>query len=301
MNNQEQFKSDEIDLTALIKEVLDKKFKIAIVTTFFAIFSIIYSLTLPNIFSSSAVLESASQPSGSQMASSVSGLASLAGLSLGVQSNDTVYLIEVLKSFDLFKENLIRNPSHIQNLVAIEYYDKSQKKIIYNDEVFDSKRNQWMKDQPSFQEIYRSAIVPNLEIRQKLRNASLIEVRFSHQSPIFAKEYVTSLVETLNETSKSKDLEETERSLKYLQEAFQNTSQLEVRNSIGDLLTNQLKKRMYANSRQDYLVEIIENPLVPELKSSPRRSVMVINSTLAGFIISLLYFLIQFFRKTYLR
>ena len=71
MNNQEQFKSDEIDLTALLKEVLDKKFKIAIVTTFFAIFSIIYSLTLPNIFSSSAVLESASQPSGSQMASSV--------------------------------------------------------------------------------------------------------------------------------------------------------------------------------------------------------------------------------------
>ena len=54
MNNQEQFKSDEIDLTALLKEVLDKKFKIAIVTTFFAIFSIIYSLTLPNIFSSSA-------------------------------------------------------------------------------------------------------------------------------------------------------------------------------------------------------------------------------------------------------
>ena len=112
------------------------------------------------------------------MASSVSGLASLAGLSLGVQSNDTVYLIEVLKSFDLFKENLIRESFHIQNLVAIKYYDKSQKKIIYNDEVFDSKRNQWMKDQPSFQEIYRSAIVPNLEIRQKLRNASLISKGF---------------------------------------------------------------------------------------------------------------------------
>ena len=117
-----------------------------------------------------------------------------------------------------------------------------------------------MKDQPSFQEIYRSAIVPNLEIRQKLRNASLIEVLPPTSLPIFAKEYVTSLVETLNETCKSKDLEETERSLKYLQEAFQNTSQSEVRNSIGDLLTNQLKKRMYTNSRQDYLVEIIENP-----------------------------------------
>ena len=37
MNNQEQFKSDEIG-AALLKRVLDKKFKIAIVTTFFAIF-----------------------------------------------------------------------------------------------------------------------------------------------------------------------------------------------------------------------------------------------------------------------
>ena len=127
-----------------------------------------------------------------------------------------------------------------------------------------------------------------------MRNASLIEIKFTHQSPFFAKEYVSSLIETLNESSKKKDLEETEKSIVYLQETFKDTSQSQVRNSISELLTNQLKKRMYANSRTDYLVEIIEYPFVSELKSSPRRSIIVLNSTLVGFLLSLLYFLTKF-------
>jgi LPS O-antigen subunit length determinant protein (WzzB/FepE family) len=300
MNDHQEFKSDEIDITALIQELIDKKAKIAIVTSIFALIAVVYSLFLPNNFSSFAVVKGASN-SNDQMSSSVSGLARIAGLPLSMQSDDTIYLIEVLKSFDLFKENLDRNSSHKKKLAAIDYYDKSSEKIVYMSEIYDSKQNIWRKEEPSFQEIYRSIIVPNLEVKQKLRSASLIEIKFTHQSPFFAKEYVTSLIETLNESSKNKDLQETEKSIMYLQETFQNTSQSQVRNSISDLLTNQLKKRMYANSRTDYLIEIIEYPFVPELKSSPRRSIIVLNYTLVGFLLSLLYFLTQFFRNTYFK
>ena len=298
MNDHQELKSDEIDLTALIQELIDKRLKIAIVTSIFAFISVAYSLFLPNNFSSFAVIKGASQVS-DQMASSVSGLARIAGLPLSMQSDDTIYLIEVLKSFDLFKENLDRNSSYKKKLAAVDYYDDSSEKIVYKNEIYDSKQNTWVKVEPSFQEIYRSVIVPSLEVKQKLRNANLIEIKFTHQSPFFAKEYVTSLIETLNESSKKKDLEETEKSIMYLQETFKDTSQSQVRNSISDLLTNQLKKRMYANSRTDYLVEIVEYPFVPELKSSPRRSIIVLNSTLVGFLLSLVYFLTKFFRNTY--
>ncbi len=300
MNDHQELKSDEIDLTALIQELIDKRLKIAIVTSIFAFISVAYSLFLPNNFSSFAVIKGASQVS-DQMASSVSGLARIAGLPLSMQSDDTIYLIEVLKSFDLFKENLDRNSSYKKKLAAVDYYDDSSEKIVYKNEIYDSKQNTWVKVEPSFQEIYRSVIVPSLEVKQKLRNANLIEIKFTHQSPFFAKEYVTSLIETLNESSKKKDLEETEKSIMYLQETFKDTSQSQVRNSISDLLTNQLKKRMYANSRTDYLVEIVEYPFVPELKSSPRRSIIVLNSTLVGFLLSLLYFLTKFFRNTYFK
>ena len=300
MNDHQEFRSDEIDLTALIQELIDKRLKIAILTSFFALISVAYSLSLPNNFSSFAVIKGASQAS-DQMTSSVSGLARIAGLPLNMQSDDTTYLIEVLKSFDLFTENLDRNSSYKKKLAAIDYYDKSTEKIVYKSEIYDSKQNTWSKEEPSYQEIYRSLIVPNLVVKQKLRNASLIEIKFTHQSPFFAKEYVSSLIETLNESSKKKDLEETEKSIVYLQETFKDTSQSQVRNSISELLTNQLKKRMYANSRTDYLVEIIEYPYVPELKSSPRRSIIVLNSTLVGFLLSLLYFLTKFFRNTYFK
>ena len=56
----------------------------------------------------------------------------------------------------------------------------------------------------------------------------------------------------------------------------------------------QLKKKMMANVKEDYLLEVLDKPFVPEEKSSPVRTLIVLYGILAGFILSCL---IVFYKK----
>ncbi len=308
MNDQEQFKSDEIDLTALIKELLDKKFTILTIGIFFFLFSILYSLSLPNKYTSFAIIQSVDDfGRKSAIDSGLSSIAGLTGISLGAGSNNPEYIIETLKSHELSKEVLLNNPIFKQNLVAASSYSYSENKIFYKDNIFNEKTNEWIRSTPqgralipSSQEVFQQFILPNLTVKKRSRNSDLIEVSFTHLSPVFAQDFVDTLLITLNQSSRRKDLLETELSLEYLESKFKNTTQAGIRSSISNLLLSELNKQMLANAKENYLIEVIESPLVAEIKSSPRRSLIVLNSTLVGFLLAVIFYSVLFLRKSYI-
>ena len=76
--------------------------------------------------------------------------------------------------------------------------------------------------------------------------------------------------------------------LEYYYKQLKETSQVEVRQSINTLIEMQLKKKMMANVKEDYLLEVLDKPFVPEEKSSPVRTLIVLYGILAGFILSCL-------------
>ena len=61
-----------------------------------------------------------------------------------------------------------------------------------------------------------------------------------------------------------RDLEDASNSLSFLTKEIQNTSIIEMRNSISSLLQSQLETKMVANIRQDYILRTIEPPFIPE-------------------------------------
>ncbi len=97
------------------------------------------------------------------------------------------------------------------------------------------------------------------------------------------------IVKELNKIKREKDLEEAEKALTFLEEQLKKTQNIETVNSISQLIESQLKIKMLANVREDYLVTVIDEPFIPETKFSPRRSLITIIGFLIGFVLSLVY------------
>ena len=130
---------NEIDLKELFSILVQGKWIITSATIFFSIFGIIYSLSLPNIYESEALLapvdESSSLMSG--VLSEYSGLAGLAGISLpdGDNSSNSKKAIEVMSSLSFF-ENYIMPKIFLPDLMAVESWENQTNKIIYDESIF---------------------------------------------------------------------------------------------------------------------------------------------------------------------
>ena len=99
----------EIDLNGIFNIIWDRKYFISSLTSIFAVLSIIFSLFLPNIYTSSALL--APSNGDQSLSSKLSGYSSLAGLAGVNISNDadlkTIEAIERIKSFEFFSNYVV--------------------------------------------------------------------------------------------------------------------------------------------------------------------------------------------------
>ena len=124
-------------------------------------------------------------------------------------------------------------------------------------------------------------------------------MRVRHRSPIFAKELVDLIVQEVNEQQRSNDIKEADASLEYLQDQLNQTEQINIKSSISSLIENQIKTKMFANVRTDYIIKPIDNSYVPELRSSPQRTRFVLTNTCIGIFIFLVFLVARFQYKKF--
>ena len=79
------------------------------------------------------------------------------------------------------------------------------------------------------------------------------------------------------------------KSVDFLNEQMQQVNYQEIRQAIASLQENQLKSLMLIESNEDYIFKILYPAIVPEKKSEPKRSLIVIIATILGFFISLIF------------
>tara|TARA_B110000967_G_C18896021_1_gene570704 strand:+ start:104 stop:1045 length:942 start_codon:yes stop_codon:yes gene_type:complete len=296
-------KNDEVDIIELIVSIWSSKNFIIVVTLIFSLTSVLYSLSLTNIYKSSGLLQvnNADDQGGlSSIASQYGGLASLAGISLpSKSSNKSDYAIETIKSRDFLK-HLLEFEGIAENLIAAKSFDMSSKKIIYDTNIYNSKLKKWTREPnhlgnviPSYLEIYsiyQEALNINVD-----SDSGFLTISFSHLSPIFAKEFIDLVIRELNEVSKINDLKESTLALDFLQNQLLKVQQKDIRSSLNELVESQLKTMMLSNIKKDYLVSFIDRSFVPESKSSPGRAVICILGAFMGMVLSILIVLIRHF------
>lgn len=299
MNNlQPDIHDGEIDLLELIKIIWDKKRIIVTFTVVAAIFSIVYSLTLPNIYQAKALVAPAGDGkavSMSNISGQFGGLASLAGIALpDVGSNKASLGLEVLKSRKYIREFVERHKIAPQ-LLAVQRWDAGTRKLELNSSLYDFKTKTWVNENytPSNEQIY-SAFMHALVI-EKDAATDFIRIGFKHASPDLAAEWTGLVIKDLNNAIREQEIKEAESSIAYLRQQIDQTPLTELRKLFFNLIQSQTETMMLANVREEYVFKTIDPATVPESKSEPSRAIISLMGALLGLFFAISYLLIDYF------
>ena len=256
--------------------------------------SIFYSIKLPNIYKSEALIRVVDQNNNTggmgigAIASQYSGLSSLIGVSSSTTSK-AQFAIEKIKSRDFLK-HLLTFDLVLESLYAQDYYDLSSDRLYFDSSLYDFSKDTWVRDipsnralKPSYLEVY-SEYLKTISIEED-KSSGYIKMSVKHISPVFAYDFLKLIIQEANILAKKADLDEATNSLIYLNKQLESVTQSDIRNSINDIIESQLKVQMFANIRDDYLLVSLDKPFIPEVRSEPSRSIIVIISTILGFII----------------
>lgn len=287
---------DEIDLRELFEILWRGKLLIFVLTAFFTVASVFYALSLPNVYKSQALLAPADENSGGGLTGLVGqfgGLASLAGVNIGAGGNDkTVLALEVMKSRE-FISGVIHKYDLLVPLMASNGWDRNSSSLIIDPDVFDVESGSWVRDfkaprtaKPSMQEALD--VFGDIYKVEQDKKTKFVSISVEFYSPNMAKRWVDILVKEINDEIKRRDVREAKKSVKYLKEQLNRTSLAQMKTVFFELIEEQTKTIMFAEVREEYVFKTVDKAIVPELKSSPARAIIVVLGAILGCFISLL-------------
>jgi uncharacterized protein involved in exopolysaccharide biosynthesis len=288
--NPAQSYDNAIDLREVFRVLWAGKWLIGGITFAAAVIAVIVALMLPNIYRAEALLAPNDQEGVgglSSLAAQYGGLASLAGIDLGVGSSDkTAIGLEVLKSRK-FISKFIERHNILVPLMAAENWDSESGELEIDSDDYDVAKKQWVRNVsppkktiPSLQEAYEE-FMEILSVSQD-KQSGFIKVAVEHYSPTIAQQWVDWLVEDINSTIMQQDVEEAQQAIDYLNEQIQKTSLADLQNVFFKLIEEQTKTVMLAKVSKEYLFKTLDPAIAPELKAKPRRSLIVILAVMLG-------------------
>ncbi|MEH6712196.1 MAG: Wzz/FepE/Etk N-terminal domain-containing protein [Paraglaciecola polaris] len=300
---QAQNSDDEIDLRKLWEAIWRGKWVIIVVTAIFAVASVFYALSLPNIYKSEALLapaDSDQQGGLAGLTGQFGGLASLAGVNLGGGKTDkTGMALEIIRSREFFSR-FARKHHILPDLMATESWDLISNTVVYNKKIYIPENDQWLREvkppkqvKPSMQEAKK--VFDKLFSVDQTADLGMVTISVQHISPFVAKQWVDWLAEDINLVMKIRDKEEAERSINYLKSQIAKTNVVEQQTLLYQLIDEQAKTLMFAEVRDEYVFKTIDPAVVEELKFKPKRALIVILGVLLGGMLSTVIVLIRYF------
>ena len=285
---------DEIDLSELFHVLWDKIFYIGAISSIFSLISIIYALMLPNIYQSKATLMAVEQSSGmSGMVGRYSGMASLAGISLDSKSGSKDQeAIARIKSFEFFSNNFLPNIK-LENLMAVKKWNQASNTLTYYASDFNSESRQWLRKAkpprsniPTSQEAYEEFV--EIMSVNKDKKTNLVTLMVEHKSPFIAQQWVEIMINQIDQVMRDQDRQTATKSIEYLNSLAPTVINEDIKKALSALQQEQMKRLMMVEANDNYVFKVLDSPIAAELKSKPRRSLIVIWGTILGMVLSAL-------------
>ena len=294
--NQRLFvEDDEIDLRDVFRVLWAGKWVIGGFTLVVTIIAVVVVLMLPNIYRAEALLAPQNQAAAgglSALASQYGGLASLAGIDLGNGAADkTVLGLEIIKSRRFITEFIDRHDVLVP-LMAVKAWNSESGYLEIDSDDYDVASETWVRDVsppkktiPSSQEAYEE-FMDILSVGQD-KKTGFVTISVEHYSPTVAKQWVDWLIADLNSSIMQQDVAEAEQAIEYLNKQIENTSLADLQNVFFRLIEEQTKTVMLAKVMDEYLLKTIDPAIAPEIKSKPKRALMVILSAFLGALLAM--------------
>jgi uncharacterized protein involved in exopolysaccharide biosynthesis len=206
----------------------------------------------------------------SALTDQVRGLASLAGVGLGVTSSRKDEAIATLRS-RAFTASFIEEQQLQSVLLARN-----------NSGVFVR-----LMGRPETPTLAGAVRLFEREIRwvNEDKRTGLVRLAVQWKDPDLAAAWANALVENVNARMRNEAIEGASRSLAYLDRELAKSSTIEVRNSIFRLIEGQKKLMMVASVRPEYAFKVIDPATPPDRPVSPRRALLIAIGILIGCIL----------------
>ena len=249
-----------------------------------------YSLIVTPIYASTALIAPNSSENSSQgLASALSDFSGLIDISSmssgGVSRSEVAY--QKLMSKEFFRV-LYENEQFIKDFFAVRNFDVDSKEVTYYES--------WEDSKPHFQKAYEDFHRINFNVAFN-RKTGLINLILKNKSSQLAAKWLKEIIQQVNNYVKEEEKLEAESSLKFLQERLSETSVIEVQKVIAALIQQTLQKLMLAEVTDEYLFDVIDEPFVPDSRSSPKRTQLTIIGTISFGIFALVLSIFSFVKN----
>ena len=300
----QQNQNDDINLGELWRAIWAGKITIIIISFIFAIASVYFALSKPDIYKASAILAPTSNESGagglSALAGQFGGLASMAGINLGGGGSDKTDLaLEIIKSRS-FIEKFIAKHDLLVPLMAAENWHMPTDTLILNEELYDQASNKWIRKVKAPKKAKPSSWEAFIEFSSLLnisqdKNTSIVTIELEHFSPAIAQQWLDWLITDVNEFMRGQDQKEAQDSIDYLTEQLKHIHVTTMETVFYQLIEEQTKNMMLTKVKTEYVLKTIDPAQVPDTKDKPKRALIVVLGTILGGILSVIVVLVRYF------
>jgi uncharacterized protein involved in exopolysaccharide biosynthesis len=211
--------------------------------------------------------------------SQLGGLASLAGFS-GGGNTLKVEAVATLESEALTARYISQN-----NLLPILYVSQ-----------WDSARGQWKSSDPNrIPTLWKANRYFRSSVRNVVDNArtGLITMTITWRDPVQAATWANDLVAMTNQYLRDKAIHDAEKNIAFLNEQAKSNSVVSVQEAIANLTETQLKRVMYARSREQYALKVLDPATIPEKQSFPRPVLWTASAAIIGMFVAVLFVLLS--------
>jgi uncharacterized protein involved in exopolysaccharide biosynthesis len=301
LENEVRENVDNYSFYELITYLWSKKLVIISAVLLSSLLTLSWVVFIPDEYRSQVLLAPTEDSQGnglSSMSSQLGGLASLTGLNLGANTTDKVTVaLEILKSRSFLNPFIRKNNINIP-LVAGEKWDPDNQTLILDPDIYNGKK--WTRlggnnniTEPKDWELYNKFL--NVLSIEHDKSTGLVVVAIDFFSPELSQEWLQELITELNAVIRTRDINDTQKSIRYLNEQVSRTSDFEMRQVFFALIQEQSKKLMIAEITYDYVFDIIDPAYFPMEPSYPKRLLVVIVAAFMVFGAIIFGFVLVFF------
>jgi uncharacterized protein involved in exopolysaccharide biosynthesis len=298
-----RLEDDEIDLREFFAKLWRSKWLIFLCACIFSIAAGVYAFITPNVYESDVLLAPVLSDNRSQVSSlagQLGGIASLAGINIGGGDSQKIHFtLQILHSRKFIGDFITRHEL-LASLLATKGWDRSTKSIQYK-EIYDPQTKEWAEKNGISQ---KPTLLDAVDFFRKLMSVefdtknNVVRLSLEFYSPILLQQWLTWLVEDLNNEVRLQDMIDSQNNIKYLTQQVNKTSLSDTKAMLYRLIEQQIQTLMLTKVREEYVLTVIDPAIVPEYPFKPKKEVIIIVGFILGGMLAVVILLIRQFVKS---
>lgn len=220
----------------------------------------------------------------------LAGLASLGGIHLGSDNSKLTKALALLQS-RTFLADFAKRHDLLVPLFAGKGWNRDADQIVLDAGIYDGAAKRWVRKPgpsgsvtPTPQEA-AERLSKLIKVNYKEKD-NLVSISLQFYSPSLAKQWLDLLVHDVNELVQNQDRLEAKRNIEYLSLQMNETQVPALRSAFSQLIQANMKTLMTADLRDEYVLEAVDPPMIPEKKSNTSRALLLILAVLTAFVFS---------------